>query len=893
MDDKMSFKEGLRLRGSRGRSSSVLPKHYTSSKELNKYSLPTPSSIYITILCFLVFLYAIIVEMEKRLPEPLLVEDEHNYPGRFIAQRAKNHILNLTSLGPRPTGSFENEVLAVNFFTREINSIFNKANKIHRISTDIQKVSGSFPLDFLDGMTNVYRNVQNVLVKIGPHKESPHSLLVNCHFDTVADSPGGSDDGASCAVMLELLRVISRSDSPLNHNVIFLFNGAEENLMQASHGFVTRHRWAREVRAFVNLEACGAGGRELLFQAGPEHPWLMEAYASSVPYPLASSLAQEIFQSGIIPGETDFRIFRDFGHISGLDFAWSSNGYVYHTKLDNAAQIPLGTLQRTGDNILPLVLRLVAAPEMGNVSAHRAGNLVFFDFLGAFIVTWSEPMAAFVNIAVVIVSIYVVRWNMKDTNRQGILRRDYLRQLLFCGLVILGWWLLSLACTAAIATTLTLLNRAMSWFSRPVWILFLYIIPSLLVSLATVLLAAKRLKKVVRSPWLQFRLFWDAHQLIFTLFLFIAIVTGIRSGFVCALWVAFACTANVLTQRTLAKYRDWRWIFIPVGVMLLPYIQNGYTVNGALLLVVPIMGRSGSGNHAELVLSLIATTMFVLLLTYIVPMILLVRNPQRVISLLSAIVFVALLTLVLTPLGFPYSSDPQNPTPQRFTIIHTDRMHHDENGAVREHKTGFWVVDMDVNSPRSVMTLVPEMAQASLIDEECRTELYCGLPYLIPVFSIVWQTHWIPGPQPNVAIKTELTLTQRELRPDNTIRLKFSVVGPDHMSLILSPKTGVRLSGWSVDSGEPLQGITFNGRPTYFIYYSYASDPEPWNFWVDFQVEGSGNDSGSGNVVDIGLSGHFLHGAHQRSVPLQRLLSKFPPWTVTTGWTAAYKSYIF
>ncbi|KAG8242496.1 Endoplasmic reticulum metallopeptidase 1, partial [Homalodisca vitripennis] len=314
----MSFKEGLRLRGSRGRSSSVLPKHYTSSKELNKYSLPTPSSIYITILCFLVFLYAIIVEMEKRLPEPLLVEDEHNYPGRFIAQRAKNHILNLTSLGPRPTGSFENEVLAVNFFTREINSIFNKANKIHRISTDIQKVSGSFPLDFLDGMTNVYRNVQNVLVKIGPHKESPHSLLVNCHFDTVADSPGGSDDGASCAVMLELLRVISRSDSPLNHNVIFLFNGAEENLMQASHGFVTRHRWAREVRAFVNLEACGAGGRELLFQAGPEHPWLMEAYASSVPYPLASSLAQEIFQSGIIPGETDFRIFRDFGHISGV-----------------------------------------------------------------------------------------------------------------------------------------------------------------------------------------------------------------------------------------------------------------------------------------------------------------------------------------------------------------------------------------------------------------------------------------------------------------------------------------------------------------------------------------------------------------------------------------------
>lgn len=109
----------------------------------------------------------------------------------------------------------------------------------------------------------------------------------------------GSDDLSSCALMLELIRLYSKNPQLLHHDVIFLFNGAEESSLLAAHGFITQHAWRHEIRAFINLEASGSGGRELLFQAGPANQWLLNSYLEAAVHPHCSVIGQEVSEGTV------------------------------------------------------------------------------------------------------------------------------------------------------------------------------------------------------------------------------------------------------------------------------------------------------------------------------------------------------------------------------------------------------------------------------------------------------------------------------------------------------------------------------------------------------------------------------------------------------------------
>ncbi|XP_030378121.1 endoplasmic reticulum metallopeptidase 1 [Scaptodrosophila lebanonensis] len=832
---------------------------------------------------FLLF-YLVAVPSFHRMPELKTLQDELTRPGQFIGERAESTLLRLSKIGPKVVGSAANEQVAVQLLLSEISGIMAEARTdLYDIEKDVQIASGNY---LLWSMVNVYQSVQNVVVKLTPRNSNSNAtLLINSHFDSVPGSSGAGDSGMMCVIMLEVLRVISKYETPLRHSVVFLFNGAEENPLQGSHAFITQHVWAKNVRAVINLDSAGNGGREILFQSGPDHPWLMKYYGANIIHPFASTIAEELFQNGFVPSETDYRIFRDFGKIPGLDMAQILNGYVYHTKYDRFNLLPRRTYQLTGENLLSLVKSLANADEMEDPSKYAEGHMIFFDVLGWFVIYYPEGTGLIINIAVcvlVIVTIIAYIWNMASNT--GMFRRrifakfGVLAALQLCGVC------LSFSLVIGIAFFMDAVGLSMSWFSET-WMVFgLYFCPMFfgLAILPAIYLSRTKEHGLPLAYGIQ--LLMHSHCLILTVITVVMISFNIRSAFIIMICIAFYTVSVLLNMATCAHKTNFLWLIPHCACQILPFLFYTYCCYAFYVVFIPMAGREGDSNP-ELLMGGFAAIMCLLLAPFLVPLFCLFRKSKTIISLFGICTLV-FIVLAATPVAFPYA---EKTAAQRFYAVHTARTFHNGDAAstVNHTDSGYFVLPVD-RRPTSVDDILFENTNYTRADRaDCETEIMCGFPiYSSRWLNTVDNSFWVPGPEPNKNYLPSCTILNKQSSSLTKVLFTLEVSGPDHTSIFIEPLNGAKLVDWSF-TREPIEKQL---KPPYYVYWSYALDPTPIRFNIEFD---RGSADWSGSTFKIAIMGHRIHDDMFNTEDFREFLATFPPWAHVSSWISSYSSWQF
>ena len=259
--------------------------------------------------------------------------------------------------------------------------------------------------------------VENVLARLPGSKGGGKAILLDAHYDSVATGPGATDNALAVAALLETARALKVSKRPLANDVIFLFSDGEEIDLMGAQAFVDEHPWAKDVGLALDLEARGRSGPVYTFQTSPGNNWLISQYVKAAPYPLASSLMYEIYRR--LPNDTDFTVYRDAGY-AGLDFAVIGDSAYYHTELDDADHIDLGSLQHHGSYALSLVRHFGGL----DLTAAHTEDAVYFNALGTSLFvhyprTWVLPLVVLAALVCVGALVFGLRW--KQVSLRGVL----------------------------------------------------------------------------------------------------------------------------------------------------------------------------------------------------------------------------------------------------------------------------------------------------------------------------------------------------------------------------------------------------------------------------------------------------------------------------------------
>jgi hypothetical protein len=304
----------------------------------------------------------------------------------FSARRAQAILNRLVGDGsPHPVGSAANDAVRARVIA-----------ELEQLGS-VPEVQSGFACDEYGSCASV----KNVVARF-EGLESGAAVLLAAHYDSVPAGPGASDDGAGTATELEIARALKSLPKP-RHSIIFLIDDGEEAGLLGARAFVEQHRWAKEVRAAVNVDSRGTSGPSLLFETGSANEWIVRRYAKGAAHPATSSIFYTVYKQ--IPNDTDFTVFKAAGY-QGANFAYIGDVAQYHTPLDSFANASPLSLQHDGDNALPIVLAL-ANGDLSNLPQKEA---VFFDVFEHWTIWWPASWTLTMAIAGAIMLFLEIGW---------------------------------------------------------------------------------------------------------------------------------------------------------------------------------------------------------------------------------------------------------------------------------------------------------------------------------------------------------------------------------------------------------------------------------------------------------------------------------------------------
>ncbi|XP_057419329.1 uncharacterized protein LOC130713574 [Lotus japonicus] len=837
-----------------------------------------------------------ILHMEFIAPLP------HDAPlDRFSEARTVEHVRILSQeIDGRQEGR-PGLKMAAQYIKGQLEVLKERASSNVRIEIEETTVSGSFNMHFLGfNLALVYRNHTNIVMRISSidSKDTDPSVLVNGHFDSPLGSPGAGDCGSCVASMLEIARLTVDSGWAPHRPVIFLFNGAEELFMLGSHGFMKTHRWHDTIGAFVNVEASGTGGPDLVCQSGPSS-WPSNIYAEAAIYPMANSAAQDVFP--VIPGDTDYRIFsEDYGNIPGLDIIFLLGGYFYHTSYDTVERLIPGSIQARGENLFSIIKAFTNSPKLQNTyqtnysevtpSLVQDERAIFFDYLSWFMIFYSRRVAKILH-SIPIFFFLLMSFVHGRSHSPLATLCDFVKGILFHAVGII------LAIIVPVSFSLLRLlfsSQTMNWFAHP-YLAFNMFVPC---SLAGLL--------IPRVIWRSFPLsqdvsivktskealsdearFWGAFGFYAVLTLGY-LVSGLSGGFITFFvsasmlpaWISFCLSVKFFGQRSL---RSTMFYILP----LVPFLAYAVYFGGFLAqFLIEKMGMMGSLPlpYGHYVPDVIVAALIGLVTGWCTgPLMPICGHWLARSSMLSSLLHLSVLGLAISSQFFPYTMS----APKRIVFQHAFRT--SGSSEIVESTYDFSVTDS--NSLLFLFKHSPEVAEKLNITSEFSFESASlskrqDWMAIFPVSFLFSNSLKFPA-------KGDDILKQYEFFPKLSVQNTSlnSEKGPRrvHLELYLGSLEEVwvavlnitgPLSSWSfADNVLPGTETYGGGPPSYICRFSGPSDRN-WTFWLEAN-------SSEALRVDLTVLDQKLVD------PAKRLKDLFPNWVDVIAYSSFMSTYTF